>query len=251
MLFSLRAMISSARSSRPSSPYSSSMRTTCAAQTWLAAICERMSPFTCSGVRTLARIMSSTPWLSCPRVVELDQRDEQAFLEYLAVVRGDPPADVRVVQDAGGKGGETVAMEDRAQHADVVQVAGERPGVIGDVHVARPEGVRRQALHQLLDAERHRARLAGRGERALRKFPPARVREHAGVVVRVAQQAGERRACDRRVGFIDDRDQPSPEDLQCDRVKARLNACRHGFAPWAGRSTGSRTRPPAPARARR
>ena len=39
-----------------------------------------------------------------------------------------------------------------------------------------------------------RFRSAGRGERALGKLPPGAVGEHAGVVVRVAQEAGERGA---------------------------------------------------------
>jgi len=70
MLRSLREVISSPSSSSPSSAYSSSMRTTCAAQTWLAAICERMSPFHLLGVRTW-RGSSPAPFIDLAVVVEL------------------------------------------------------------------------------------------------------------------------------------------------------------------------------------
>lgn len=66
MLFSVRPMISSARSSRSDRWFSLSIRPTLSAHTWLAAICDRMSPITSSGVRTFHRIISITDSLRTP-----------------------------------------------------------------------------------------------------------------------------------------------------------------------------------------
>src|SRR3990172_1269020 len=110
-------------------------------------------------------------------------------------------------------------MENGADYTDVVQVPGQRPWVVGDVHVARVEGIRGELSHQFLNPQRHRARLSRRGERALRQLAALTVGEHASVVMRVAEQAGKSRAGYSRISLVHNRDQAPPQDFERDRVE--------------------------------
>jgi hypothetical protein len=152
--------------------------------------------------------------------VQAGERDEEAFLVHFAVVRGHAPPDVRVVKDAGRERHRPVFEKDRAQHADIVQVPGQQPGVVHDEDVSRPVVVERNGGDDFLHPQRHRTGLPRSAERSLDELLAAAVGEHAGVVVRVAQQAGKGRARHGGIGLVHDRHQPPPEDLERDGVES-------------------------------
>jgi len=159
-------------------------------------------------------------------LVELHQGDEEALLEDFMVVRGDAAADVRVVEDAGGKSDEPPSVEDGAHDADIVEVARQGPRVVRDEDVPRRAGFRRKPGDEALDAEGHGPGLARGREGALGQLAASPVGEHAGVIVGVAEQARESGAGHGAVRLVHDGNQSAPEDLQGNRVEN----CSHGHA---------------------
>ena len=79
-----------------------------------------------------------------PSLVELHDRDLQAFLVHLARLgREHVPADVRRVAGRGEEGNALLTPENRRADGDVVQMARREPGVVRDQDVARPERLER------------------------------------------------------------------------------------------------------------
>ncbi len=153
-------------------------------------------------------------------LIKPGERDEDPFLVNLAVVRGHASADVRMVEDAGGEGHQSVFEKDGAQYADIVQMPGQQPGVVHDKDVPGPVAADRHGADDFLHAQSHGAGLARRAEGPLHEFLAAAVGEHASVVVGVAQQAGEGGPRDRCISLVHDGHQPPPQDLQRDGIEA-------------------------------
>ena len=67
-----------------------------------------------------------------PLVIELDEGDEKAFFEDVMIVGGHTAADIGVMKNTGGKGDQIVLVEDRAHDTDIIQMARQGPGIVGD-----------------------------------------------------------------------------------------------------------------------
>lgn len=151
---------------------------------------------------------------------KLQRWDLHAFLVNVAkVVAAGAPADIRRVRRRRRIPDEGTAVVERLDEIDVGQMARAVPGIIGDQDVAgRQRGgreVRRQPLHRARKrADERRYRVL-----RLRQKLAARVGDHAGVVVRLAHDGGERGPdqCHRRL--VHGRHQALPQDLQRDGVE--------------------------------
>jgi CO dehydrogenase/acetyl-CoA synthase alpha subunit len=68
-------------------------------------------------------------------IVELYERNEDAFLEDVMVVRGDAAADIGMMKYACRKGDKLFLVKDGTHDANVIEVTGQCPGIIGDENV--------------------------------------------------------------------------------------------------------------------
>ena len=122
--------------------------------------------------------------------------------------------------------------EHRADHGQVMEVAGGEPGIVGDVLVALPHGLGREAREEMLHRFRHGVDVARRAGHGLGDHAAPRV-EHAGrEIARLADRGGEGRAHQRLRLLLDQRLQPVPCHLQphfgaAVRIRA-LPGCTHG-----------------------
>ncbi len=71
-----------------------------------------------------------------PLVIESYQRNEDTFLKDVMVVRSNPAADVGMMKYACSEGHKLFLIEDGAHDANVVEVTGQSPRIIGDEDVA-------------------------------------------------------------------------------------------------------------------
>ena len=75
-------------------------------------------------------------------VVQLHDRDLQAFREDVGAHAAEHAADVEPVRHAAGEADERALVEDRQRERDVVEMAAGEIGVVGDVDVARLDVLR-------------------------------------------------------------------------------------------------------------
>ena len=157
-------------------------------------------------------------------LVQLEHRDEQALLEHLARIGGEPAAaDVERMAAVAEQRDHTITFEDRGHDGDVVELRGGLPGVVGDQHVARAQAVDGVLGQKMMHAGGHRVDVPGRAGDRLGDHAPAPV-EHAGrQVARLAHDRGERGAHQSRRLLVDHADQAVPQHLEHELV--------HGVVP--------------------
>ena len=105
------------------------------------------------------------------------------------IVGGDAAADIGVMKNTGGKGHQLILVEDGAHDTDIIQVARQGPGVIGDKNVARLVIVCREIVDEGLYPQSHGPRLAGGGKGPLGQLPALPVGKHAGIIMGIPKQA--------------------------------------------------------------
>ena len=149
-------------------------------------------------------------------------RQVQPLLEDVPGVEvADVAAVVRHVGERGDVGHDPAAVEDRPDEAEVGEVAGGDPRVVGAEDVAVLQGRRREALEQ---APRGVGEDPGEHRQARQRLGQADavlVEEREAEVARLADDRRERRAEERLVGLAHQGDQAVPVDLERDRIDVR------------------------------
>ena len=216
------------RSVRSSRPYSSMKASSSRPPTSLQATLAITSPITCSGTRTLVRMISSSRLVEAAFLVELADGDADALVIDLhgrgAEARS---ADIGQVRDAERIGDDAAVAEHRPHHGDVVEMARALPRVVGHDDVAGLQRLRRVALQHVPQRDGRAADEHRHAEGALRDRVCLRVEDHAGEVVALVDDGGERRAHQRRDDLVDDGDEAVPHDAEADRVEGSF---AHGVA---------------------
>ena len=157
---------------------------------------------------------------------ELHDRDLEPFLEDLACLRGaDPAPDVRRVGGARGEPEEIAVKEDRFRDADVGEVPGAHPRVVGDEDVARRERFRRILAQEVPHGARQGADERGDAVRRLGDGAALRIGEDAREIMGLPDNRRERGPHERRRRLVGDGDEPGPEDFEAGRVE---RAVAHG-----------------------
>ena len=156
------------------------------------------------------------------------QRDVDPLLEELARLDGPhPPADIRHVRGGRGEGDEPLAVEDRLDERDVAHVARALPRVVRDEHITGLQSILPELAEEVPHRRRQRADEGRDAARVLGEGIAARVGEHAGEVIGLVGERGERGPHDGLRRLVGHRDDASPEHLESDGVKA----CRHWRVP--------------------
>ena len=153
-------------------------------------------------------------------VVELADREAQALVIDLRRRRAEArAADVGQMRDAERVGDDAALAEHGPHHGDVVEVAGAEPGIVGDDDVAGLQRLGGIALQHVAQRDRRAADEHRHAEGALRDRVGLGVEHHAGEVVALVDDGGERGAHQRRDDLVDDRDQAVPHDAEADGVE--------------------------------
>ena len=174
-----------------------------------------------------------------PRRHHLHRRDLQPLLEDLARLgAADLATDVGHVCRRGTEGDQPAVSEDRLGQRHVGQMAGAKPDVVGDQHVAGRKlvfgEVTQEVLHRLgQGADEARDALARLDQRLARG-----IGHNTGEVVALTHQGRERRANHRRGGLVDQRNQPPPQQLEFYGIEgaAHGKVLMAGSAPLQWRS---------------
>ena len=157
-----------------------------------------------------------------PGPEEPARRQVQPLLEDVPRVEvADVAAVVRHVGERGDVGDDPAAVEDRADEAEVGEVAGGDPRVVRAEDVAVLEGGRREALEQGpggvgKDPGEHR-----QARQRLGEADAVLVEEREAEVARLADDRREGGAEERLVGLAHQGDQAVPVDLERDRIDVR------------------------------
>ena len=179
-------------------------------------------------------------------LVELHDRDEQAFLVRIACLGGiDASADIHHV--AGGREQRHAVQpaEHRCTDRDVVEMSRRLPWIVGHQHVAGTEARHRIRVEKVPNGERHGVDVAGRPGHGLRHHVTAPIEDAGRQISGLPHHGRERGALKRRRLLVDDGDQPVPTHLEGDRVEGhagltlgRLARACQGRAAPPGTSRG-------------
>ena len=153
--------------------------------------------------------------IHCAALHHLHGRNLQSFLEHLAGIRrAHAAADVRRMRHGPREGDQTAIEVDRLRHRDVGQMPGAEPAIVGDEDVALMQVLWRPLLEKRANGPRRRPDEGRDAVRRLGDRASLRVGDDAGKIVGLANDRRERRPHQRGCGFIDDRDEPPPQQFQ-------------------------------------
>ena len=123
------------------------------------------------------------------------------------------------MEHTGGKCNDPFIEKNGTEDAYVVEVPRQKPRIVDDNDIAGTIGLPGKEVDDLLHAQGHGTGLTRCAEGSLYQFLSPAVGEHAGIVVGIPQQAGKGGTGHGGIRFIDDGNQPPPEDLQCDGIE--------------------------------
>ncbi len=98
-------------------------------------------------------------------------------------------------------------------------MTGQEPRIVHNENITILVLIQGNGPNNLFYAQGHGPCLTGCAKGPLDQFLSAAVREHAGIVVCVPQKTGESGPGHRGIRLIHYRDQPPPQNLECDGVK--------------------------------
>lgn len=160
-------------------------------------------------------------------VERLHRRDDQSLFVNLLRRAGEASSDIRHVRHAFGESHEPPFMEQRCDDRDVVEVSHDPPRIVGDQHVAGLERIGRVMLQHLLHRDRNRSGLGSDADIG-GKEPSVRIEQQRAEIASFDDYFRHRGPDHGIGGFVDNGDQPVPEDFEIYRVVTLLAGSGRG-----------------------